>query len=571
MKFLWKIGGEAGFGILTTGLSFSKMATRCGYHIFDYAEYPSLIKGGHNTYEVAVSDEEVYSSVWNVDILVCLNKDTYELHKSRLTPQSVVLYDPEEFEFDADVAKLQLPFKKFLKELVGPRLMTNTISLGASLAILDGDLNILFDLIEGEFGRKGEEVVSYNKRFAQIGFDHIKNNYGHLTKPLFHLKKDTPRMVVTANDTFSLGAVAADCRFYCAYPMSPSSSILTTLAGWAKTTGMVVRHAEDEISVINTTLGAAAAGARAACGSSGGGFALMVEAISFAGVAELPIVIFLGQRPGPATGLPTWTEQGDLLFATFAGHGEFPKIILAPGDAREMLEAAATAFDLADIYQTPVIVMSDKFLAESHKSESLHDVMTYLNAHTIDRGKTITSAPSPYLRYKIEEDGISPRLITMQKDMYYQSNSYEHEEGSRTTEDASMRRHQVDKRSRKHDTYLKTHFEGPKVWGDLKAADITFVGWGGTKGPILEARRLLEASGKRTAHVHFNHVFPLKKDSVTPHFLPKKRYVLVENNSTGQFGKLLQMETGIAIEEKILKYDGRPFYPEEIANYILNS
>ncbi len=567
MRFLWKIGGEAGFGIMTSGLLFSKIATRSGYHIFDYAEYPSLIRGGHNTYEVLVSDEEIGTTQQHVDLLVCLNKDTYETHKSRLSSESLIVYDEKAFAIDdPGIKKIAVPFKEILQELQAPQIMSNTTALGASLALIGGDMEILHRLISEQFKRKGENVVNYNMQFAQKGYDFVKKHYPEYMKTFLTRKSESEKLVVSGNEALSLGSVAADCRFYAAYPMTPTSNILSILAAWQQKTGIVVRHAEDEISVINTALGASHNGARSSVGTSGGGFALMVETLSYAGVAEIPMVVFLGQRPGPATGMPTWTEQGDLLFACHAGHGEFPKIVLAPGDVFEAMELTLKAFDLADIYQLPVIVIVDKLLCESHKSHPREEVTDLFTNYHPNRGRTVTSISSlPYLRYKVTDDGISERLIPGSEGAFYQANSYEHTEDSHTTEDARERIAQVDKRNKKWDTYLSRDFTPPQIFGDPQA-DTVFVSWGSNKGAILEAQRQLSAKGVSTAFVHFTHLYPLYKEKIRALIPEGKRVILIENNSHAQFGKLLMMETGIEIKEKLLKYDGRPVWSEEIVH-----
>lgn len=566
-QYLWKIGGEAGFGILTTGTVFSKIVTRMGYFFFDYIQYPSLIRGGHNTYDVGFSDEKVHALKQDVDMLVCLNKDTFMLHKDRLTKDSVVVFDPEDVQPEGEFIKISVPLRKILSDLKGQTVMKNTIALGATLALLGSDLSVLNDLLESQFGRKGEEVVSFNRQFAQAGFDHVLSHYKEQVRPVLVKRNNEEQLVITGNETFSLAAAVAECKLYVAYPMTPASSVLTVLAGWQEKTGMVVRHAEDEIAVINTALGGSFAGVRSSVGTSGGGFALMVEALSFAGVAEIPIVVFLSQRPGPATGMPTWTEQGDLLFAVHSGHGEFPKIVLAPGDMAEMFELSVMAFDLADIYQTPVIVMSDMFLSESHRSLSAGLVKRYIETYKPNRGMLVDKAEMPYLRYKITDDGISPRLVPGQKGTFYQANSYEHTEDGHTSEEASDRIGQVEKRERKTKTYLAKHFQAPAVYGDSDAETV-FVGWGSAKGIVLKAQEELKGKGISTAFIHFTHVFPLNKEKVTPLFEKKRRYILVENNSHAQFGKLLKMETGVSLDEKILRYDGRPIAFEDIVSYI---
>lgn len=565
MDFTWKIGGEAGFGIMTSGLAFSKIASRQGFYIFDYGEYPSLIRGGHNAYEVIISNEEVFSHKSTIDCLVCLNQDAFKFHFHRLTADSFIIFDSQEFNPQGSFIKIDVPFKKILSDLKGEIIMKNTIALGASLAILGGDFKELMEIIRQQLAKKGEEIIKFNQRFAELGFDYVKKNYSSFIKPLF-LKKDAEKkLVLSGNDAFSLGCVLADCRVYCAYPMTPSSSVLTTLASWQEKTGMIVRHAEDEISVINTAIGASFAGVRSAVGTSGGGFALMVESISFAGIVEIPLVIFLAQRPGPATGMPTWTEQGDLLFAVHAGHGEFPKIVLAPGDAYEMIELTVKAFNLADIYQTPVIIVSDMFLSECHKNIPQKSIDEMVKNYKIVRGKTVDKpSATPYLRYQITEDGVSERLIPGTKDFFYQANSYEHLENSHTTEESEARKKQVEKRNKKIVTYLNTHFQMPRIYGDYESSEIVFVSWGSHKSPVVEAMKLLKAKGVKTSLIHFNHVYPLDGEKIRPLFSKNKRYILVENNSQAQWGKLLRQETGVEISEKILKYDGRPIWAEEI-------
>ncbi|HRN70135.1 MAG TPA: 2-oxoacid:acceptor oxidoreductase subunit alpha [Candidatus Woesebacteria bacterium] len=581
MKFNWKIGGEAGFGIMTTGAIISKIATRSGYHIFNYAEYPSLIRGGHNTVEVILSDEEITAPKWDIDMLVCLNKDTYDFHKHRLHAKSVVIYDPDLYEVDIECIKVPIRLKKIKTENEIHQQLVNTIAVAASLAILGGERKMYEEIIVQEFSRKGQQIVDFNLKLVNIGFEAVQQLQIESLQLLSPKSERPEKMVMAANDAFSIATVAADCKYYAAYPMTPASSVLTTLAAWQYTNGMIVRHVEDEIAVINGALGASYGGVRSAVGTSGGGFALMVESLSYAGVAEIPIVAYLGMRPGPATGMPTWTEQGDLLFAVHAGHGEFPKIVLTPGDIEEMIELGIKAYDLADVYQTPVIVTSDKHIGESGQDVLLETVQKLITQHTPNRGKIVSqTVQNPYLRYKLEEDGISEMLIPGQKDIFYQANSYEHIEDSHTTEDAQARIDQVNKRAKKMDVYLKKvtssdpritgniFFEPPKYFGH-EDADIIFVSWGGMKGIILETQKLLEKEhNTKTGYLHFTHVYPMDETLVQAAFQKDKRYILVENNSQAQFGQLLRMQTGIHLTEKLLKYDGRQFWPEEIVEYI---
>ena len=569
MQYTWKIGGEAGFGIMTTGLLFSKIATRRGYNIFDFVEYPSLIRGGHNAYEVTISDDTVSSLKKEIDVLVCLNKETFDTHKNRCAPKAKIIFDPEVFTPEGDIIPIPVTFTAILKELQGQVIMKNIIALGSSLAIMGADLIEMNSILATQFGRKGETTISLNQQFAQKGFDVVLSTSQEHISPMLTKKESPKKMVVTGNEAFAYGAVAADCRFYSAYPMTPSSGVLTSVAAWGKKTGMVVRHAEDEIAVINSALGASFAGVRSSVGTSGGGFALMVEALSMSGITELPIVVFISQRPGPATGMPTWTEQAELLFAIHGGHGEFPKIVLAPGDHQEMVELTLQAFDLADIYQLPVIVMSDMLLSESHRSIPYDEIQAKIKKYIPNRGKLVSSADESYKRYLMTDDGVSPRLVPGGVKTFYQANSYEHLEDGHTTESDVERIKQVDKRARKIKTYLSNHFIIPTTIGDIQKAQTVFVGWGSTKGVANEAVKKAKEMRKDVAYIHFSYLYPLDKNKIKTLFSDSsKQYILVENNSEGQLGKLLQMEVGISFENKILRYDGRPLAVEQFIEKI---
>ncbi len=571
MKFNWKIGGEAGFGIMTSGLIVSKIATRSGFHIFDYSEYPSLIRGGHNTYEVVISDDPVGASKWEIDMLACLNKDTFEIHKHRLHENSFVIFDPDEFKPEGKFRAVPIPFKKIKQEQQIHQQMINTIAIAASLVLMGGKLETFEDILRMQFGRKGTEVVDLNIKLARLGHDFVKSSGISPDAILVTKQEHPPKAIMTGNDAFSLAAVGADCKYYAAYPMTPASSVLGTLAGWQYETGMIVRHPEDEIAVINSALGASFAGVRSAVATSGGGFALMVEGLSYSGIAEIPIVVFMSMRPGPATGMPTWTEQGDLLFTAHPGHGEFPKFLFTPGDIDETIALTLKAFDMADIYQTPAIVMSDKQLSESRKDIGADALEQQLKQYVPNRGKIVDHTDQkPYLRFKDSPDGISEMLKPGQDGIFYQANSYEHVEDSHTSESGEDKVIQTNKRNRKIETYLKNHFEMPQVFGEISQSEIIFVSWGSNKGAIREAQKQLHEMGKSTAFIHFTHVYPMDEKKVQGLFekLKTKRIILIENNSHGQFGQLLRMQTGITIDEKFLKYDGRSFWPEEIIEYV---
>lgn len=573
MQFRVLIGGEAGYGIMTSGLLLSKLATHTGYHIFDYVQYPSLIRGGHNAYEIMIADTPIQTLSGQIDLLVCFDEKTYEKHKQLLAPKALVLHDPQEFTIESpDVTAISVPFRDILKSKQGSYMMKNTVLMGALIGVMGGDIAWMHDVLTKQFEKKGKGIVDANILFVDEGYQYVKEHYADVTSSVFAEKTidDTKSVVMTGNDAFSLGAVMANCRLYAAYPMTPASSVLATLAAWQEKTGMIVRHSEDEIAVINTAIGASFAGVRAAVGSSGGGFALMVEGISLAGITETPVVIFLSQRPGPATGMPTWTEQGDLLFAVHAGHGEFPKIILSPGDIGEMIAMTAEAFNLADIYQTPVIVMSDMLLSESHMDISRADIDAIQSQYTIDRGKLIHEADASYERYAWSEDGSSPRLVPGQKGVYFQANSYTHEANGHTSEEVEDRLIEVAKRNQKAETYLTTHFQMPQVFGDIDTAQHILVGWGSTKGAALFAQAQLEAAGTHISYVHFTHIYPLNHKKLQELFTPQRlvKTSMVEQNSHAQFARLLRQETGISIENALLRFDGRPIVADDIIQFV---
>ncbi|MDP3983007.1 MAG: 2-oxoacid:acceptor oxidoreductase subunit alpha [bacterium] len=566
IDFTWKIGGPAGFGIKTTGDMFSKVMMRGGYHIFDYVEYPSLIRGGHNVTETRVSTKEVFSQNKSVDVLVVLNKESYDLHKAELSETSYVIYDKDQFEIKPEeVAKgvmlVAVPLRQITKDVGATKVMENNVALGASLGLVSADLKLLFKLIEEQFGKKGEEVVLENRKVAEAGYKHVQELTSKLEVPfrLTASQEYIERSFVTGNDAVAFGAIAAGCQMYIAYPMSPSTSILHTLAAAAEKVGMVVRHSEDEIAVINSACGAGYAGARVMIGTSGGGFSLMVEGLGLVALTETPLVIVDAQRPGPATGMPTWTGQGDLRFVLHAHQDDFPRIVLAPGDVEESFELGWKAFNYAEKYQLPVFILLDKYLSESHKSTEA--IKT--EGVTIDRGKIVDSwddKKEQYLRYKKTDDGIAPRSVPGTSNALFTANSYEHDEYGYSSEDPQMRIDQVNRRNRKLEVFVKLELPEPKVYGPAEAG-LTLVGWGSTKGPVLQA---MEDQQANFNYLHLNYLWPFPSAKVKDVLSKAKNTLLIEGNSPAELGGLIRQETGIKIDNRYLKYDGRPFYPEDI-------
>ncbi len=574
----WKIGGAAGFGIMATGLVFSKTCARGGLHIFDYAEYPSLIRGGHNTYQVKVDEARVNAHDPRVDLLVALNAESLPLHVSELVPGAGIIYDPGVIGSEAEAYRVR-GFKMFPVPLItiakehGDVIMQNTVALGASFALVKYPFSYLEGAIQDTFsGRKKKDTVAEaNVAAARAGYEHIEKQFSSIDFPI-HLessknpKNPTEQLVVTGNDALALGAIQAGCRMYVAYPMSPSSSILHTLAAYGERFGIVVKHAEDEISVANMAIGAGFAGVRSMVGTSGGGFSLMVEALGLAGITETPVVMVNAQRPGPATGLPTWTEQADLRFVIHAAQGEFPRFVLAPGDVEECFAAPGIAFNLAEKYQTPVIILLDKYLSESHAS-----CVPFNTADvTIDRGEIAREEEltriEEYNRYRVTPSGISPRALPGTKGGIHIANSDEHDAYGFSEESSENRTEQMEKRLRKLTGVAESLLQ-PKVTGRADAR-VTLIGWGSTKGPIREAARMLEAKGVSVRTVHLMHVWPFPTRSMGRILKSAKRSVVIENNATGQLFGLIREMTGLEADAKVLKFDGRPFHPGEIQESI---
>lgn len=566
IDFTWKIGGPAGLGIKTTGDMFSKVMMRGGYHIFDYVEYPSLIRGGHNVTETRVSSREVYSQKKSVDILVALDEQTLALHKDELGDNGAIIYDGDKFKPDGiykakDVNLIHVPFGGIIKDLGASKIMENNVALGASLGLINADISLLFRLIEEEFGRKGEEVVSENCKVAKAGYNFVRDNFERLelSFKLGDKQKYVERHFVTGNDAVALGAIAGGCQMYVAYPMSPSTSILHTLAAVANKVGMLVRHSEDEIAVINSACGAGYAGARVMIGTSGGGFSLMVEGLGLVALTESPLVIVYAQRPGPATGMPTWTGQGDLRFVLHAHQDDFPRIVLAPGDVDETFELGWKAFNYAEKYQLPVFILLDKYLSESHKSAKA--IRT--NDVFIDRGEITYNwedKENQYKRYRVTDTGIASRAFPGNPNTLFTANSYEHDEYGYSSEDPRVRVDQVNRRNRKLDVFIESELPKPQVYGNLEAG-LTLVGWGSTKGPVLQA--IADCSDKFN-YLHLNYLWPFPSKDVSNVLSKAKKTLLVEGNHSGELGGLIRQETGIKLDNRYLKYDGRPFYPEDI-------
>lgn len=571
----WKIGGEAGFGILSAGTMLARAFARRGYHILATNEYPSLIRGGHNLITVRIATEFFASLNRDVHILVSLHNPCIELHKDELNENALVVFDPKDKEwknedFPKPVVLMPVPLSQLVSALNGAPIMRNTVALGVTVALLGADFSILQDIIHDQFKKKDQKVIDGNIAIAKAGFDYIKKEFPSESRMfLGKAEKKEDQLVINASESLGIGAYRAGLKFAAIYPMTPINSLITFLADHSKDLKIVYKQPEDEIAGMNMAIGASLAGARSMVATSGGGFALMVEGLSLTGIMELPIVIDLGMRAGPATGMPTYTEQGELQFAIHAGHGEFPRIILAPADAQEAYELTIDAFNLADRYQIPVFLLTDKYLNESQwcvpKSKFTGKVV-------IDRGKLLKDDELPtdgsFKRYTLDTtDGVSARSIPGQMGGVYFSNGYEHDEIGHVAEGAIMRTAQATKRLKKLDAIQKD-IRPPTVYGDHDA-EITFVSWGSSRGPVLDAMEMLQKKGKKSKLVHFTWLFPFPSEQILSLLSKAPRIIDVEQNATGQLASLIREHTGILIKEKVLKFDGRPFFPEEIVERVL--
>lgn len=558
-----KIGGAAGQGLETIGNVLSKSLLRSGFFVFSTQYYLSRIRGGHNTFQIRISDAEVRAMDENVDILIALDRTSVDRHLDEMS-DGVVIVDRDVVELGSEHDSIfHVPMLKIAKEVGGNKIYANTVAAGAAMGLLCLDLDPLNEVLKGMFLKKGQEIIDSNLRVAKAGYDHVRENYPHGCK--FNvsapgMKED--RMLIAGNEAAGLGALAAGVQFMSAYPMTPSTGVLNYVAGHAGEFGVVVEQAEDEIAALNMALGASFTGARSMVTTAGGGFSLMVEALGLAGITETPVLIFLAQRPGPATGLPTMTEQGDLLFALHAAQGEFPRCILAPGTPDECFYMVAEAFNIAEKYQIPVFVMSDQYLADSLFTCDRFDTSRITIERHLLSDQELRTKHGDYRRYKFTPNGISPRALPGQGGVLVCADSDEHDEFGRIDESQENRIKMVDKRMKKLEL-LREEMNPPSLYGP-RDAKLTLIGWGSTYGPLAEAVDMLNEDGHPANLLHFNYIYPMPAENVKETLARSKKRICVENNYTGQFARLLHAETGIEVSDRILRYDGLPFTPMSI-------
>jgi len=565
MDYTIKIGGEAGQGIQTIGDTLGHVFARAGFHVFTDQDYESRVRGGHNFYRVRISDRPVMAPKDAVDIIVALDKESILLHARELTSRGQIIYDAETLkQTHGEEAFLDIPFSKLAMEHGGDKIMANTVATGAVLGMLGMDLDILMGIIADTFRKKGEQVVTANKNAALAGYDHAVKGCLKCNFSVASDDKAEPRMLVGGAEAIALGAMASGVKFYSAYPMTPSTGIMNYLAGKEKEYGMVVEQAEDEIAAVNMALGASFAGVRAMTGTSGGGFALMVEGVSLAAMTETPIVIAMGQRPGPATGLATRTEQGELHMVLHAGHGEFPRFIFAPGTPEQAFFLTNKAFDLAEKYQVPAFVLFDTYLSDSQWTYKGFDLERIRSTDYRIRGEAF-QALAGYKRHAYTESGVSPLAVPGDARHLVVTDSDEHDEEGHITEDAAVRVNMMEKRLFKKLPRMRDEVASPFLYGDHDP-DIVIAGWGSLYGLLREAVDELSKS-YGIAMLHFSELTPFPGTEKFDYLklLTKARLsICIEQNATGQLARLMRTETGYEFGALLNKYDGRPFTVESL-------
>ena len=562
----FKIAGAAGQGVESSGAGFSQALAQGGLQLFAVQDYMSRIRGGLNFFQVRVHERPLYCHEDAVHILLPLNKEALDAYQGDVVKGGGVIYD-ESLKVDRQAVASQgrkampVPLLEIAKEH-GERVMANTAALGAAAGVVGFAYERLADVIRKNFMRKGDDVVAANLRVARGAYLYAEERYaaGFAWK-LQQVAGAPQRFVMSGNQALALGALAGGCRFISAYPMTPATSIIEWMAKHEHDFGVVTKHAEDEIAAINMAIGANFVGARAMTATSGGGFSLMAEALGLAGMNEVPLVVVNAQRGGPSTGLPTRTEQSDLLFVLTASQGEFPRLVLAPGTIEECFETGWRSFNLAERYQTPVIVLTDQLLAASLRTVDV-DAIEFDKVE-IDRGKLLSSEEldalaGEYKRHRFVEDGISPRAVPGHPNAVYATASDEHDEFGHISEDQDTRIKMMQKRMKKLET-ARQDIEPPTRYGPEQAPTV-LAGWGSTYGVLREVVDRLDG---RARLVHFRDLWPFPAEAAVE-ALRGGRLVVVENNYTAQFKRLLQGETCIEVDQVIARYDGRPFSPGDV-------
>ena len=560
-----RVAGAAGDGVQSAGLIIAKAFSRSGLYVNTYNYYQSLIRGGQSWYQIRAAHEKVRSQGDGLDVLIALNKDGLERHTNPMINEGgasplegVAIFDKGITGYTKGKATYcEMPLGDIAAKYGKNALMKNTVAIGAMAAAVGLDFNILSGVIADQFGKKGD-VADQNVRAAKEGYDYYTSNFKKLDKNIQY--GDAKRYMMAGGEAVGLGAVSGGLKMYVGYPMTPASSVLHYLASHAEQFGIFVKVSEDEISAINMAIGANYAGVRAMTGSSGGGFALMTEALGMSGMVEVPLVVYEAQRSGPSTGLPTKTEQGDLMQVIGASQGDYPKVVFAPRNVEEAFYMTREALNLAERLQMPVIVMSDLYLAEHYESVENLD----LN-FKIDRGQLAKDNDPDYKRYEYTTSGISQRALPGQPGLMHNEDSDEHNEYGAVVSDAdtdpTLRRLSMEKRMKKIKVYLQAM--PPTDTYRYSDAEYAIVQWGSTQGVVEEAVDILREKSIKAGAVEINRVYPLNPD-MGKLLSGKKKIIVVENNYSGQINRFLRSEF-LVKTELVTKYDGESFYPGALA------
>lgn len=545
------IGGAAGQGIDTTVAILEKLLKRSGYYIYTTRDFMSRVRGGHNFSLLRFGTEEITSHSYVLDGIIALDEETIELHLNQLTQKGFVLCDSGLKDTKEDSRIIKLDMNQMARN-IGNAKVSGSVAVGAILKLFGEPLTYVEEVMKSVVK---SEILDANIKAIQAGFESVEKRFDHLEGGF------NDYMLISGSKAVGLGAVAGGLKFYSAYPMSPSTTVLEYLASVGNQAGVVVEQAEDEIAAINMAIGASFAGAKAMTGTSGGGFCLKVEALGLSGIAEIPLVAIDVQRPGPATGLPTRTEQSDLKFVISASQGEFPRMVIALRNHEDSFYQTIRALNLAEKYQIPVILLSDQYLGDTTACVKPYDVS---DIKLIQPAKEVEDE---YLRYKLTEDGISPRLIPGVTKNLVAADSDEHDERGWITESAEVRNQMMQKRMKKLEGLMEELIE-PEFIGD-ESGKTLLLGWGSTYGPIKEAVSILnKKEGGGYGALIFGDIYPLPQEKLKK-LTPNKKVINIEQNATGQLASLIREQTGITCHDSILKYDGRQIAGEEIVSKIL--
>lgn len=572
-QLAWKVGGQQGEGIESTGEIFSMAMNRLGYYLYGYRHFSSRIKGGHTNNKITVRPTEVRIIPDDLDILVAFDQETIDVNYKELTENGIILadakFEPVEPE-DSKAPVIAIPFTTIASEL-GTSLMKNMVAIGASAALLKLDKSVFEAVVKEIFAKKGEEVVAKNMLAIEHGYAQLlelapEKEGAYALEPADGQR----RLYMIGNDAIALGALAAGVRFMAAYPITPASEIMEYLIKKLPLFGGTVIQTEDEIAAATMAIGSNYGGVRAFTASAGPGLSLMMEAIGLSGMTEQPLVIVDTQRGGPSTGLPTKQEQSDLMQMIYGTHGEIPKVVIAPSTGREAFYDTIQAFNIAEELQCPVIILSDLQLSLGKQTVEPFDY----DSIQVTRGKLLSGDSVPeaeeksyFKRYEVTEDGVSPRVLPGMKHAIHHVTGVEHDETGKPSEAAGNRKKQMDKRMKKLENI---RFDQP-VYANAphEEADVLLVGFNSTRGVLEELQRSLNNQGITTNHAHIRLIHPFPAEEMMNYVQSAKKVLVVENNATGQLASILKMNVGGHQKiQSVLRYDGTPFLPRQLETQV---